>query len=77
VQRGIDLYAALVDCQQDRLWEGVGTGDDSHEGGMFWLPLYHSRNMLHYLCLNRGSNPKVVRKKTAGRVTVESIGGNW
>jgi len=59
-----DLYAALVDYLQDHRRDGVGTGDDSHERGIFRLPLYYLRNMLHYLRLNWVSNPKVVRRKS-------------
>ncbi len=45
---GSRCIAALVDYQQDRLWKGDGTGDDSHEGGMYRLPSYYLRNVLHH-----------------------------
>jgi hypothetical protein len=45
---GNRCMAALVDYQQDRLWKGDGTGDDSHEGGMRPLPSYYLRNILHH-----------------------------
>ncbi len=41
-----------------------GTGDYGHECGMYTLPLYYFRKMLHYLRLNDGSNAKVVPRKS-------------
>jgi hypothetical protein len=55
----MDVYAALVDYQQDRPWERKGTGDVSHGWGMYRLPLYHLRNVLQHLRLNRATNSKV------------------
>jgi hypothetical protein len=54
--------AASVNFLKDRPSKGVGTGDDGHGLGISWLPLYHIRNILHYLGLNPISNAKVVAK---------------
>jgi hypothetical protein len=64
-EKAINLYVASVDYQQNPACGQVDTSNDSHERGMYELPLYCARKLLGGQYLTPATTAKVGAHESA------------